>query len=213
MYIYQPNRILLDEQIKKYSHHIKGRVLDVGAGSSDRYGRFFDVQEYLKMDLQPGKNIDVVGQAEHIPFEAGAFDSLVCTQVLGDIRNPSEALKEFYRVLKPGGMVLLTESFINEMHDEPRDFWRFTRFGLEHLFQEVGFKIITIDQRGGFFTAGAQNNIRYLINKFNLYSHNWSRVLSPFFRIYSKTAFFLDKLDQSETNRKFAIGWCVLAQK
>ena len=213
MYIYQPNRVLLDEQIKKYSRHIRGRLLDVGAGSFSRYSKFFDVQEYIKMDVQPGKNVDVVGRAENIPLEAESFDSLVCTQVLGDIKNPLEALKEFFRVLKPGGMVLLTESFINEMHDEPRDFWRFTKFGLEYLFQEAGFKIVGIDQRGGFFSVKAQNNIRYLINRFNLYAHGWAIALSPFFRIYSETMFLLDKLDKSETNRRFALGWCVLAKK
>ncbi len=213
MYIYQPNRILLDRQIKKYSHYIKGRVLDVGAGSFSRYVGFFNYREYIKMDIQPGKNIDVVGQAENIPFEAETLDAIVCTQVIGDFKNPSQAIKEFYRVLKLGGTVLLTESFINEIHDEPRDFWRFTKFGLEHLFQEAGFKIVALDQRGGFFSVQAQSNIRYLINKFNLYSHSWTRIFNPFFRIYSKIMFFLDKLDKNQNNRKFALDWCIIAQK
>ncbi len=213
MYIYQPNRILLDEQIKKYSRYIKGKVLDVGAGSFSRYQRFFNVQEYIKMDIEPGENIDIVGRAENIPLPSATFDSIVCTQVIGDLKDPLLALKEFYRVLKPSGTVLLTESFINETHDEPRDFWRFTQFGLEHLFQTAGFKVVGIDQRGGFFAVNAQNNIRYLVNRFNLYSHKWGKAFSPIFKIYSRLMFFLDKLDKSETNRKFAIGWCVLAQK
>jgi len=213
MYIFQPNRILLDEQVKKYSGYIKGRVLDVGVGGFSRYTRFFHCQEYIKMDVQSGKNIDVVGQAENIPFKAATVDSVICTQVLGDIKNPIQAIKEFYRVLKPGGTVLLTESFFNEMHDEPNDFWRFTKFGLEYLFQEAGFKIIAINQRGGFFSVQAQSSIRYLINRFNLYSHSWARIFNPIFKIYSKLMFFLDKLDKSQANRRFALGWCVLAQK
>lgn len=213
MYLYQPNRILLDEQIKKCSSYIKGKVLDVGAGAFSRYKGFFHFQEYIKMDVQPGKNIDIVGRAEDIPFEAETIDSIVCTQVLGDIKNPIQAIKEFHRVLKPDGTVLLTEAFFNEMHDEPRDFWRFTRFGLEYFFQEAGFQIIAIDQRGGFFTVQAQSNIRYLINKFNLYSHNWARMFNPIFKIYSKIMFLFDKLDKSQSNKRFALGWCVLAKK
>ena len=203
----------MDEQIKKYGHYIKGKVLDVGTGSFSRYVDFFECQEYIKMDIKEGKNVDVVGRAENIPFSNETFDSLVCTQVLGDIKNPSQAIKEFYRVLKPGGVVLLTESFFNEMHDEPNDFWRFTKYGLEYLFREGGFRSILIDQRGGFFSVRAQNNIRYLINKFNLSSHRWSRCLNPFFMIYSQTMFLLDKLDKNPANMKFALGWCVLAQK
>ena len=40
---------------------------------------------------------------------------------------------------------------MDEMHDEPNDYWRFTKFGLRYLFENVGFKIIVINQRGGFF--------------------------------------------------------------
>jgi len=53
--------------------------------------------------------------------------------------------------LKIDGIVLLTESLMDEMHDEPNDYWRFTKFGLRYLFENVGFKIIVINQRGGFF--------------------------------------------------------------
>lgn len=202
----------MDKQIKKFSSYIKGRVLDVGAGSYSRYIDFFKCQEYIKMDAEEGENINVVGRAENIPFKADIFDSIICTQVLGDIKNPLKAIKEFYRVLKPDGAVLLTEGFFNEMHDEPNDFWRFTKFSLEHLFLEAGFKIISIEQRGGFFSTRAQNDIRYLINRFNLYSHCWSKLLSPVFKIYSQIMFFLDKLDKSEINKKFTLGWCVLAK-
>ena len=190
MYIYQPSRILLKQQIKKQSHYIKGRVLDVGAGDFSRYESLFDCKEYIKMDIKKNNNIDVVGRAERIPFEDSRFNSIVCTQVLGDVKNIHKAVEEFYRVLKTDGIVLLTESLIDEMHDEPKDYWRFTKFGLRHLFKNAGFKIIVINQRGGFFSVKAQNNIRYLIERLNLYSHKWTKIFNPFFMTYSKIMFF-----------------------
>lgn len=213
MYIYQPVRILLKQQIKKYSHHIRGKVLDVGAGSFSRYRDLFNYDEYIKVDIEKNSNIDIIGSAENIPLKDKTFNSIICTQVLGDIKNMQKAVQEFYRVLKPGGKVLLTESFMDEMHDEPQDYWRFTKFGLKYIFEKEGFKIIVFNQRGGFFTVQVQNIIRYLIERFNLYSHKWARIFNLPFRICSKTMFFLDKLDKSKANRKFALGWCIVAQK
>ena len=123
----------------------------MGAGDFSRYESLFDCKEYIKMDIKKNNNIDVVGRAERIPFEDSRFNSIVCTQVLGDVKNIHKAVEEFYRVLKTDGIVLLTESLIDEMHDEPKDYWRFTKFGLRHLFKNAGFKIIVINQRGGFF--------------------------------------------------------------
>lgn len=213
MYIFQPRRFSLDEQIKKFSPYIKGKVLDVGAGSYSRYTDFFNFKEYVKMDILPGKNIDVVGRAESIPFGDETFDAIVCTGVLGDIKKPEQAILEFHRVLKRGGAVLLTESFMNELHDEPLDFWRFTEFSLEYLFKEAGFNIVSINRQGGFFSVMASSSIRYLISRFNLYSHAWAKIFSPCFKIYSKMMFVLDKIDKSEINKKFALGWCLLAKK
>ncbi|OGZ32597.1 MAG: hypothetical protein A3I88_02540 [Candidatus Portnoybacteria bacterium RIFCSPLOWO2_12_FULL_39_9] len=213
MYIYQPDRVLLKRQIEKYSHYIKGKVLDVGAGKTSRYRDLFDCREYIKMDIEKSDNIDIVGQAENIPFENNTFDSIICTQVLGDVEDIFEAIKECYRVLKPNGMILLTESMVEEIHNKQRDSWRFTRLGMKRLFKKAGFKIIILSRRGGFFSIKAQINTRYLIDKFNLYSHKYGRVLSPFFRAYSEFMFFLDKIDQSQANKKFALGWCIIAKK
>jgi len=52
MYIYQPSRILLKQQIKKQSHYIKGKVLDVGSGDFSRYKSLFNYKEYIRMDIE-----------------------------------------------------------------------------------------------------------------------------------------------------------------
>jgi len=213
MYIYQPERTLLKKQIKKYAHYIKGIVLDVGAGRSKRYVSYFRCDKYLTLDIDPEAQPDILASADKIPLENNSINSIVCTQVLGDVVDPLAVLKEFYRVLKPGGVVLLTESLMSEMHDEPIDYWRFTKFGFEHLFQKANFKIVSINQRGGFFSVEAQNRIRYLIERCHLYSHRFARFLNFFIIFYTKFMMFLDKLDKSQANKKFALGWCVLAKK
>jgi len=211
--IFNPGRILLEKQLQKYATHIKGVVLDVGSGSFSRYRNLFDYDKHITLDINSDNKPDIVASAENIPLETASINSIICTQVLGDVKDPSAVIKEFFRVLKPNGVVLLTESLLNELHDEPNDFWRFTRFSLKYIFEKNGFEIIDIDQRGGFFTSRAQLKIRYLIDRFNLYQKKLAFVLEPFIMIYGKFMLFLDKIDKSKANKKHALGWCVLARK
>lgn len=192
---------------------MKGVVLDVGSGKIKRYASFFEYDKYIALDINKENKPDIIASADNIPLDNNSIDSIICTQVLGDVKDFSKVIREFYRVLKPGGSILLTESLLNELHDEPDDFWRFTKFSLGYLFKKNEFKIIEISQRGGFFASQAQLKIRYLIDKFNLYNRKWSWILRPFIRFYGKFMLFLDKIDKSKANRKHALGWYVLAKK
>jgi len=212
-YIYQPHRILLHKQIKKYSYFIKGKVLDVGAGSYSRYIDVFNCKEYIKMDIRPGKNVDIVGMAEDIPFESETFDSVICTQVLEHLAEPSKAISEIYRVLKKGGHCLLSAPQINELHEEPHDYFRYTKFGLIEMFSKQGFEILKCNQIGGFFTMMAQLVIRYLIDRFNLYQKKWYRLCNPPFKSFSKFMMFLDKIDKNKVNYKNTLTWCLIVKK
>lgn len=214
MYIFQPERYLLKQQVKKYSHYIKGRVLDVGAGEFSRYQDLFKCDEYIKMDIKKSDNVDVVGSAESIPFQDETFDSVVCTQVFEHLKNPQKAAAEISRVLKKGGICLLTVPQVNELHAEPNDYFRYTKFGLKEIFSQVGLDVLECSQRGGFFTLLAQLKIRYCIDRFNLYQRNWlGRLVSKLFSLAGQVMMFLDKIDHSQANRRHTLGWCLVLRK
>jgi len=187
--------------------------LDVGSGKFKRYDFFFKYDKYITLDINPKHKPDIVASADNIPLKDGLMDSIICTQVLGDIKNPSVVLKEFFRILKSGGVVLLSESLLNELHDEPNDFWRFTKFGFRYLFEKNGFEIIKVKQIGGFFSSQAQLRIRYFIDRFDLYNKKWSFIIRLPIRFYGEFMLFLDRIDKSKANQKHAICWCVLAKK
>jgi len=212
-YIYQVDRILLRRQVKKHSRFVSGKVLDIGAGGRSRYRQFFSCESYIKMDVEKNNNIDVVGSASDLPFEDSSFDSIVCTEVLGNVFDIFKASREFFRVLKPGGHALITTTFLNHLYDEPNNFWRFTHYALVRLFEEAGFKIELTEQRGGFFSARAQTNVRYLIDRFNLHNKFWARLLNPILKIYSNFMVWLDNRDTGHANRQFAIGWLIIIKK
>jgi SAM-dependent methyltransferase len=76
-----------------------------------------------------------------LPFQDNYFDFVVSDQVLEHVEgDPQKAIDETYRVLKPGGIAIHTTCFINHIHAEPKDFWRFTPDALSLLckgFSEV----------------------------------------------------------------------------
>ena len=214
MYIYQPDRSLLQKQAEGVKEFIKGRTLDVGSGTSERYSFRSQASEYIRMDVAPGSNVDVVGRAEAIPFPDDSFDSIVSTQVFEHVENPEQAAREVCRVLKKGGHLLITVPQWNELHEEPHDYWRYTRYGLQTLFERQGCALVRMTPRGGYFTVKAQMNARYAIDKYQLYTRPiLGRIASRFFWIQGKWALWRDRLDTSKANHKHTLGWCAVFQK
>lgn len=214
MYIFQPDRFLLDKQIREASKYITGRVLDIGAGEVDRYSHHFSFKEYVRMDIVSRDGVDIVGSADAIPLPDESFDAVVCTQVFEHLEHPEESATEIFRVLKSGGFLLVTAPQMNELHEEPYDFFRYTKYGLMSLFESKGFKVIELNQRGGFFSTMAQMKIRYVIDRFSLYKHPMmGKFFAPLCALYGKFSISLDSIDKSVANRKHSIGWCIVLQK
>ncbi len=212
--IFQPDRYLLKQQIKKHAHYLRGVILDAGSGDGERYKNFFKFDKYIKLDINPDNKTDILGSVENIPLENDSVDSVISTQVLEHVKNPVKAVSEFYRVLRPGGHCLVTAPQLSELHEEPRDYFRFTKFALEEIFENSGFKTILIERRGGFWTANFQMHIRYAIDLFNLNHHVWlAKIFNPVFLICGWLSILIDRLDKSRANQKHTLGWLIIAQK
>ena len=119
-----------------------GSALDVGAAYS-YYRQYFPNSTTLDVAPRPGVTVDIVGDA-HDMAQVGdcTFDVVLCTEVLEHLHTPARAIAEFRRVLRPGGLLLLSTRFVFPLHDTPGDLYRFTRYGLEHLLAE--FDIVEI---------------------------------------------------------------------
>lgn len=109
------------------------RTLDIGCANSP-YAELFPNR--VGFDIEEGKNVDVVGDAHSLPFADGEFEQVLCTEVLEHLTNPPLALKEMRRVLAPGGTLILTTRFLFPLHDVPGDYFRYTKYGLQHLLKD-----------------------------------------------------------------------------
>jgi len=110
------------------------RVLDVGCGVKPYLPFFAGAREYVGVDVVPTEHADVVGTAEQLPLADGAYDVVLCIQVLEHVDDPTRAIRELHRVTRPGGRVLLSTHGTQVFHPTPNDHWRWTHTGLERLF-------------------------------------------------------------------------------
>lgn len=132
-----PHRKLLDTLIEQHQDRLTGRTLNVGGGTHT-YREY--AEDMVTMDYYgenpSGKQIeaDVVADAtKTFPFTDAEFDSVICTQLLEHIADPTFTVSEIARVLKPGGNIILSTPFLERYHPDPNDYWRFTRQGLEQI--------------------------------------------------------------------------------
>ncbi|HUH15529.1 MAG TPA: class I SAM-dependent methyltransferase, partial [Gaiellaceae bacterium] len=115
------------------------RVLDVGCGVKPYYPFFAEAaSEYVGVDAVANPAADVVAPVEELPLPDGAFDIVLCNQVLEHADDPARAVSELRRVLAPGGRVLASTHGVQVYHPSPDDLWRWTHTGLERLFAANG---------------------------------------------------------------------------
>lgn len=136
------------------------RVLDAGAGTQP-YRDLFAHAEYESADFEAVEKdyarSTYVCDLAAIPVENGRFDAVILNQVLEHLPDPGAVLRELHRVLKPGGRLICTCPLFYEEHEQPYDFYRYTQFGLRHLFGRAGFGVERLEWMEGFFgTVGYQ---------------------------------------------------------
>ena len=152
------------------------KILDVGAGEQ-RYKKYCMHLDYTSQDfcqytgmgngsgLQNEKwdvsKIDIVSDIINIPVESHSFDAILCTEVFEHIPDPISALKEFSRILKPGGILILSAPFCSLTHMAPYHYYSgLNRYWYEYFMPKNNFEIVTIESNGNFFEYIMQESFR-----------------------------------------------------
>lgn len=166
-------------------------ILDAGAGECP-FKKFCGHLKYIAQDfgqyhgdgeigLQTGTwnntKLDIVSDIVSIPLPDRSLDAIMCTEVLEHIPDPLAAIKEFGRLLKPGGYLLITAPFASLTHFAPYHFASgLSRYFYEKHLPDNGFEITDMQFNGNFFEYVAQENRRiksvaakYANKKLNLF--------------------------------------------
>jgi SAM-dependent methyltransferase len=143
--------------LERVRQHARGELLDVGCGSKPFAPLFVGrVQRYWGSDLRASRYLgqarpDAFATAEAQPFRSGTFDTVLGLSMLTYLPEPGLMLAEAHRVLKPGGMLILEFTQMVPLHDEPHDYFRFTRYGAEYLLGQAGFDMVEAVPVGGLW--------------------------------------------------------------
>jgi len=117
------------------------RILDYGCGGSP-YRSLFPNSEYLRADFTHCNGLDyVLPEDSTVPMPDCSVEMVLSTQVLEHVSNPAHYVAECFRVLKPGGSLLLTTHGLFHDHGCPYDFQRWTADGLRRLIEQAGFRV------------------------------------------------------------------------
>ncbi len=127
----------------------QGKILDIGCGGKP-FRRFLADKQYIGVEVTPDRQPDVCAPAEHLPFCDKSFETVLCTEVLEHVPEPSHVLTECFRVMKSGAVLYITVPMTWYLHYEPNDFYRFTRYGIQYLCKKAGFDVVSIERSGGF---------------------------------------------------------------
>jgi SAM-dependent methyltransferase len=107
----------------------EAKILNVGSGSRRlREGS-------INVDVIKFEGVDVVADAEALPFESNSVDAVVCDNVLEHTPRPDKIVDEIERVLKPGGLVYIAVPFVIPFHSSPNDYYRWSVPGLREMLQ------------------------------------------------------------------------------
>jgi len=192
-----------DRELEKYaSKYFKGKLLDIGCGSKP-YRELLSpfIKEHIGLDHEGTAHdktkIDLFGTAYCIPVENNSFDSVLCSAVLEHLEESEKAIRECYRILKTAGYALYTVPFIWHLHEEPRDYYRFTKYGLKYLFEKVGFEVVELKALSGFWVTFGQLFV-YNLFRFNRGPIKWLKIIVGVGLIIQLCAYLLDQIDKTE---------------
>ncbi len=156
-----------------YRHRnlMHGHVVDIGGKKEKKRGQFRPPASVVKcwqyVNIDRSTDPDFCCSAESIPVDEGAFDTAVLCEVLEHLERPEVALKEAFRILKWGGVLIGSTPFLFPVHGDPCDFQRWTHAKIRVVLRKIGFSDIKIEPMGGI---GAVTHDLLLISVGNLKS-------------------------------------------
>lgn len=203
-------------KVKKNSN-----ILDAGCGTQ-RYRKYCKHLQYFSQDfgqytgdgtgLQISDwkygNLDYIGDIWEINETDKKFDVVLCTEVMEHIPYPNETIKEFSRVIKTGGEIILTAPFASLPHMRP--YYYYSGFSIEwyeFILKENGFEVLEITPNGDFFSFLLQENLRGLTLTNNVF-------IKVIYLIATVPTIFLDfLLSKINKNYQLVFGYHVHAKK
>jgi SAM-dependent methyltransferase len=209
--IFQIVNPALASRLQQYA---TGKLLDIGCGekpyrdmAAPYVSHHIGIDQYITQ--HETIHIDIFSTAYHIPVASQTFDTVLCTYVLEHLEEPDWAIAESFRVLKPGGYAIYTVPLFWHIHEAPRDFYRYTAYGLRYLFQKNGYEVVEIKALSGFVVTFVQE-FSYVLLGFRKLGKPFDWIVRIIQAIIQMIAYLLNHIDYSHN---FTIEYLAVFKK
>ena len=154
-------------------------VVDLGCGDMPYVGHFEMGISYVGLDYPSKDEVDMAqrmkgrentellsGTIERVPMKDGCADLVLCTQVFEHVENPTAVVTEIERILKIGGVAIVSTHGVFPVHPCPNDYWRWTDYGLRKLFERFDkVQVIATNSTFGTFAALLEDQVYHHLFK------------------------------------------------
>jgi len=196
--------------------HCKGKLIDLGCGKAPLYSSYIDLVDSAICVDWPNTShskdyLDVeCDLTQDLPFQAEEFDTIILSDVLEHLPEPKHLWHEMYRILRPQGKALINVPFLYWIHESPYDYYRYTEFGLRHLAESSGFKVLSLEATGGILEVLTDLSAKFLQFR-PLIGKPLASFLQSAVAQLLKTRF--GKTLSQRTGRGFPLGYFMVVEK
>ncbi|MFT6136972.1 MAG: SAM-dependent methyltransferase [Salibacteraceae bacterium] len=136
----------------------KDRLLDLGCGVKPFQTIYNEkvkssVGLEVESTLHNQSNVDFFYDGVKLPFNDNEFDVVLSSEVMEHVPDPEKFLSEIYRVLRDGGVAIITVPFLVPLHEQPFDFYRYTEYSLKNLVKNANFSMEYLEVFGDYFSV------------------------------------------------------------
>ena len=164
--------------------------------------------DYVAADLTGNPRATLVLNTDGtVPAPDASFDAVVSTQVLEHVEDPGSYLSECFRVLRPGGRMLLSTHGVFVYHPDPDDYWRWTLAGLQKAVGDAGFEIVRFEGILGGLPTGLQ------MVQDSIYWHIPTLLRAPFALVMQTLIRLTDRLYDDHSRTLDAQVYALVAEK
>ncbi|OQY71297.1 MAG: hypothetical protein B6D44_13225 [Ignavibacteriales bacterium UTCHB2] len=214
--VYKSYHYYLFSCLEKYA---KGKLLDIGCGNKP-YSTIVSpfIESYTGCDIvqSSDKVVDILCQATDIPLESNSFDTVISTQTIEHVADHQRLVNEAYRLLRPGGYFVISGPMYWPLHEEPFDFFRFTKYGFRYILEAAGFKIVEENANGGKWAVFGQVLLHTLnsnLNKNNGFKWALMRRVYRILCINMILNTFFIKMDEKFYDESNTINYVIVTKK
>ena len=190
-------------------------ILDYGCGARP-YEHLFEgfVDKYTGVDVGDNPHADLkIQPGERLNFEDNTFDFVLSSQVLEHVKDVDQYMEECRRLLKPGGVLLLSTHGTWQFHASPYDYNRWTCMGLQYLIERSGFEVIDYKPILGQLAVTSQLRLSFFDSFANMIGTAGRILLAPVAILYQFKMMIEDAITPARVKKRDSAIFLFIAKK